>query len=69
MDQALTRVSNEETESLMLFTHSASAREAVKHARKIAALLYREVNSVGGSALLSSYNVSTPSDKPPRARR
>jgi radical SAM superfamily enzyme YgiQ (UPF0313 family) len=35
-DQALTPVSDEETESLMLFTHTASARQAVEHARKIA---------------------------------
>ena len=37
-DQALAPVSEDETDALMLFTHSAGAREAVSHARKIAAL-------------------------------
>jgi len=34
-DQAMTPVSEEETQTLELFTHTNSAREAVDHARKI----------------------------------
>jgi hypothetical protein len=37
-DQALTPVSDEETETLELFTHSNAAREAVAHAHKVAHL-------------------------------
>ena len=37
-DQALTPVSDDETEALALFTHSGDARHAVQHARKIAEL-------------------------------
>jgi len=37
-DQALTPVSEDETESLELFTHSDDARHAVEHARKVAHL-------------------------------
>jgi hypothetical protein len=39
-DQALTPVADDETETLDLFTHSASARQAVEHSRKIAALTH-----------------------------
>ena len=35
MDQALTPVSDDETEKLDLFTHSDTARQAVAHAHKI----------------------------------
>jgi hypothetical protein len=38
MDQALTPVSDEEEETLALFTHSEAARGAVEHARKVAKL-------------------------------
>ncbi|MFL5088580.1 MAG: B12-binding domain-containing radical SAM protein [Xanthobacteraceae bacterium] len=38
MDQALTPVCDDETESLELFTHSEAARKAVAHAHKIAHL-------------------------------
>jgi hypothetical protein len=38
MDQALTPVTDDETESLELFTHNAGAREAVEHSKKIAEL-------------------------------
>jgi hypothetical protein len=37
-DQAMTLVSEGETQTLELFTHNKSAREAVDHARKIKAL-------------------------------
>jgi hypothetical protein len=35
MDQALTPVTEDETEKLELFTHSDTARQAVAHAHKI----------------------------------
>ena len=35
MDQALTPVSDDETEKLDLFTHSDTARQAVAHVHKI----------------------------------
>jgi hypothetical protein len=38
MDQALTPVTEDETEKLELFTHSEAARDSVKHAQKIAQL-------------------------------
>jgi hypothetical protein len=38
VDQALTPVSEGETQSLELFTHSDDARHAVEHARKVAHL-------------------------------
>ena len=38
IDQALTAVTDEETETLELFTHTDAARQSVKHARKIAEL-------------------------------
>jgi hypothetical protein len=34
-DQAMTPISEDETQTLELFTHNKSAREAVDHARKI----------------------------------
>jgi len=34
-DQAMTPISEEETQTLELFTHTNSAREAVDHARKV----------------------------------
>ena len=37
-DQALTPVTDDETETLELFTHSEAARQSVKHAQKIAQL-------------------------------
>jgi hypothetical protein len=37
-DQAMTPVTKDETETLELFTHNKSAREAVDHARKVKAL-------------------------------
>jgi hypothetical protein len=37
-DLAMTPVSEEETETLELFTHNRSARQAVNHARKIKTL-------------------------------
>ena len=45
-DRALTLVSEDDTDALMLFTHSPSAREAVSHARKIAALTTSAANKV-----------------------
>ena len=41
MDQALTPVVDEETETLEMFTHNEGARGEVKHQRKIAALIGR----------------------------
>jgi hypothetical protein len=38
MDQAMTPVTEDETETLALFTHSDAARQAVEHARKVAQL-------------------------------
>jgi radical SAM superfamily enzyme YgiQ (UPF0313 family) len=38
-DQALTAVTEEEMDSLELYTHSQSARQAVEHSRKVAALI------------------------------
>lgn len=38
MDQAPTPVGEVETESLELFTHNETARDAVEHARKVARL-------------------------------
>src|SRR5262249_34696411 len=38
MDQALTPVTDDETENLELFTHSEAARESVKHVQKVAEL-------------------------------
>jgi hypothetical protein len=38
VDQALTPVSDDETEKLELFTHSEAARESVKHVQKVARL-------------------------------
>ena len=38
IDQALTEVTEDETESLELFTHSVDARHAVAHEKKIARL-------------------------------
>ena len=38
IDQALTPVTNDEEETLALFTHSDAARQAVEHARKVAHL-------------------------------
>jgi hypothetical protein len=38
MDQAMTPVSEDDTETLELFTHNQSAREAVDHARKVKTL-------------------------------
>jgi hypothetical protein len=38
IDQALTPVTDDETEKLELFTHSEAARQSVKHAHKIAQL-------------------------------
>jgi hypothetical protein len=40
MDEALMSVVESETETLELFTHSASAREAVKHIRHIEELTH-----------------------------
>ena len=37
-DQALTPVTDDEEETLALFTHSDTARQAVEHARKVAQL-------------------------------
>jgi hypothetical protein len=37
-DQALADVTEDETESLELFTHTDDARQAVEHARKVAQL-------------------------------
>ncbi len=37
-DQAMTPVTDDETETLELFTHSDAARQAVAHAHKIAQL-------------------------------
>ena len=37
-DAALTAATDDETETLELFTHSDAARQSVKHARKIAEL-------------------------------
>ena len=37
-DQALTAATDDETETLELFTHNDAARQSVKHARKIAEL-------------------------------
>jgi len=39
-DVALTSVSEDETESLEMFTHSDGARDAVAHARKVDALTH-----------------------------
>ena len=39
MDQALTPVVDDETETLEMFTHNEGARGEVKHQRKIAALI------------------------------
>ena len=48
MDQALTPVTESETETLALFTHSESARDAVKHVRHVAELTH------GGSPTMPS---------------
>ena len=37
-DQALTPVTDDETETLELFTHSEAARQSVKHTKKVAQL-------------------------------
>jgi hypothetical protein len=42
MDQALQPVSDDEEETLELFTHNQGARHAVEHARKISALTHAE---------------------------
>jgi hypothetical protein len=38
MDQAMMPVSEDDTQTLELFTHNQSAREAVDHARKVKTL-------------------------------
>src|SRR5262249_18139361 len=48
-DQAMTPVSEDETQTLELFTHNKSAREAVDHARKIKIL-----TALGSSAVEST---------------
>jgi len=48
-DQAMTPVTEDETEMLELFTHNKSAREAVDHARRIKIL-----TAVGASAAQST---------------
>ena len=48
-DQALTEVTDDETESLELFTHTDDARHAVKHARKVAQLTGTHANEVAHS--------------------
>jgi hypothetical protein len=48
-DQAMTPVTEDETETLELFTHNKSAREAVDHARRIKIL-----TAVGASAAQST---------------
>jgi hypothetical protein len=47
MDQALTPVSEGETQSLELFTHTDDARHAVEHARKVAHLTAGERLTAG----------------------
>ncbi|HEY1978839.1 MAG TPA: radical SAM protein, partial [Xanthobacteraceae bacterium] len=49
-DQAMTPVSEDETETLELFTHNKSAREAVDHARKIKTLTGGAISAVADSA-------------------
>jgi hypothetical protein len=49
-DQALTDVTDDETESLELFTHTDDARHAVEHARKVAHLTSTHTNEVADSA-------------------
>ena len=41
VDQALTLVTDDETETLELFTHSEAARQSVKHIQKVAQLTGR----------------------------
>jgi hypothetical protein len=48
-DQALADVTDDETESLELFTHSEDARHAVEHARKVDALTHGPRAAVGTS--------------------
>ena len=48
-DQALTEVTDDETESLELFTHTDDARHAVEHARKVAHLTATHTNEVAHS--------------------
>jgi hypothetical protein len=40
MDEALAPVTDDEEETLELFTHNEGARHAVEHARKVAALTH-----------------------------
>jgi hypothetical protein len=49
MDQALTPVSEGETQSLELFTHTDDARHAVEHARKVAHLTAGEQRVAAGA--------------------
>jgi hypothetical protein len=49
-DQAMTPVSEDETQTLELFTHNKSAREAVDHARKIKTLTGGAGSAVAGTA-------------------
>ena len=50
MDQALTPVSEGETQSLELFTHTDDARHAVEHARKVAHLTAGDSSPPASSA-------------------
>jgi len=45
-DQALADVTDDETQSLELFTHSDEARRAVIHARKIARLTGAQADAI-----------------------
>jgi hypothetical protein len=49
MDQALTPVTDDETESLELFTHNTGAREAVEHSRKVAELTGHKAAQAAGA--------------------
>jgi len=49
MDQALTPVTDDETESLELFTHNTGAREAVEHSRKVAELTGHKATQVASA--------------------
>ena len=55
-DQAMTPVTEDETETLELFTHNKSAREAVDHARKVKTLTGRRGRCSAHSGDVSTVN-------------